>query len=149
MAISFLHSRDNYEYFLHIVSQRNRQSMSINPLFWIVGERVGGSGTRMNRHVGWARWRRLLVLSVCGLFAYGIAKSAEQTPNLPKSQPVKVPSEALHWSLKPLTKPAPPTTQNPGWARSPIDQFILAKLDEKGMKPSPPADQRTQLRRVY
>jgi cytochrome c553 len=52
------------------------------------------------------------------------------------------------WSLKPLTKPAPPDTQNKSWAKTPIDQFILAKLEEKGMKPSAAADKRTLLRRV-
>ena len=52
------------------------------------------------------------------------------------------------WSLKPLAKPAPPETKNKSWAKTPIDQFILAKLEEKGMKPSRPADKNTLLRRV-
>jgi mono/diheme cytochrome c family protein len=55
------------------------------------------------------------------------------------------------WSLKPVTRPAIPAVQ-PGrhvdWARTPIDRFILAKLEEKGLAPSPPADKRTLLRRV-
>ena len=53
-----------------------------------------------------------------------------------------------HWALKPLKKTAPPKTKKSRWAKTPIDQFILAKLQEKGMKPSPPADKRTLLRRV-
>jgi hypothetical protein len=52
------------------------------------------------------------------------------------------------WSLQPLKKVTPPKTKNKSWAKTPIDQFILAKLEEKGMKPSPPADKRTLLRRV-
>ncbi len=52
------------------------------------------------------------------------------------------------WSLQPVTKPTPPKTKNQRWAKTPIDQFILAKLEEKGMKPSAPADKRTLLRRV-
>ena len=48
-----------------------------------------------------------------------------------------------HWAFKPITKPAPPTIGNP------IDAFVIAKLDEKGMKLSPPADKRTLIRRAY
>jgi len=47
------------------------------------------------------------------------------------------------WSLKPLAKPAVPTVPNS------IDQFILAKLRDKGLSPSPEADRRTLIRRVY
>jgi mono/diheme cytochrome c family protein len=55
------------------------------------------------------------------------------------------------WSLKPLVKPAVPRTESgatSAWARTPVDQYILAKLREKGLAPSPPADKRTLLRRV-
>src|SRR5207244_13602159 len=55
------------------------------------------------------------------------------------------------WSLKPLVKPAVPKVSpalDAAWARTPIDQFVLAKLAEKGLAPSPPADKRTLLRRV-
>ena len=40
-----------------------------------------------------------------------------------------------------------PTTRA-GWARNPIDQFILARLEREGLKPSPEADKETLLRRV-
>jgi mono/diheme cytochrome c family protein len=55
------------------------------------------------------------------------------------------------WSLKPLVKPAVPAVKSATdalWVRNPVDQFILAKLKEKGLAPSPPADKRTLLRRV-
>src|SRR5438132_9642658 len=48
-----------------------------------------------------------------------------------------------HWSLKPLTKPIVPQANNRAWARTPIDRFILAKLEEKGLHPAPAADKRT------
>lgn len=53
-----------------------------------------------------------------------------------------------HWAFQPVTKPAAPAVKNPSWAQSPIDHFILAKLEANGMQPNAPADKRTLLRRV-
>ncbi len=52
------------------------------------------------------------------------------------------------WAYRPLARPEPPRAAG-DWARTPIDRFILAKLAERGLAPSPPADKRTLLRRVY
>src|SRR5262249_6502834 len=54
------------------------------------------------------------------------------------------------WSLQKLAKPIPPSNGagQGGWARTPIDRFILANLHEKGLTPAPKADKRTLLRRV-
>jgi hypothetical protein len=57
-------------------------------------------------------------------------------------------TEAVHWAYRPLTKPALPAVRQTGWVRSPVDAFILAALEKKGLTPSPPADRRTLLRRV-
>ncbi len=62
-------------------------------------------------------------------------------------QPLTAKVEKI-WSLQPLKKSAPPKIKNKSWAKTPVDQFVLAKLEEKGMKPSPTADKRTLLRRV-
>lgn len=59
-----------------------------------------------------------------------------------------VAAEDEWWSRQPLTKPPPPAVRSAGWARTPIDQFVLAKLREKGLEPAPPADKRTLLRRL-
>jgi hypothetical protein len=54
------------------------------------------------------------------------------------------------WSLQPLKRPQVPTIQNPkSKIQNPIDAFILAKLEAKGLAPSPPADPRTLIRRVH
>ena len=52
------------------------------------------------------------------------------------------------WSLRPLRRPEIPKTKLSGWVRTPIDAFILAGLDARGLKPSPEADRRTLIRRV-
>jgi len=51
------------------------------------------------------------------------------------------------WSFKrPILSPVPVAKGD--WAKSPIDAFVLAKLDEKGMAPAPMADKRTLIRRA-
>jgi mono/diheme cytochrome c family protein len=53
------------------------------------------------------------------------------------------------WSLKPVSAPAIPAVKDPGhWAKSPVDQFLLAKLEPKGIAPSPAASKRTLIRRA-
>ncbi|MEM1297006.1 MAG: PSD1 and planctomycete cytochrome C domain-containing protein, partial [Verrucomicrobiota bacterium] len=53
------------------------------------------------------------------------------------------------WSFqKPQLKPAPPASK-PNWAKSEIDRFILATLEEKAMTPAPDADPETLVRRLF
>ncbi len=54
-----------------------------------------------------------------------------------------------HWSYQPMKKATPPTVADPQkWARTPVDQFILAGLEAKKIAPSPAASKRTLLRRA-
>ena len=54
-----------------------------------------------------------------------------------------------HWSFQPVTDPAIPQPPDTGhWARTPVDEFILAGLLTNGLKPSPSADKVTLLRRA-
>ncbi len=53
-----------------------------------------------------------------------------------------------HWSFQPVKPVAPPTPRNAAWVRSPIDAFVLARLEQEGLRPAPPADPRTLVRRV-
>ena len=56
---------------------------------------------------------------------------------------------AKHWAYQPLSRAAPPKVKNKSWVRTPIDNFILAKLEEKKIRPNPSADRRTLIRRAY
>src|SRR5687767_9055019 len=53
-----------------------------------------------------------------------------------------------HWAYQPLRRLPPPAVKQAGWPASPIDSFILARLEAAGLSPSAPADRRTLLRRV-
>jgi mono/diheme cytochrome c family protein len=53
------------------------------------------------------------------------------------------------WSFQPVSHPTPPPVRDSAWPCSPIDQFILAKLYETGLSPSPPVDKATLIRRAY
>ncbi len=53
-----------------------------------------------------------------------------------------------HWAWRPVRAQAVPTVKDRAWIRDPVDAFLLAKLEEKSLKPAPEADRRTWLRRV-
>jgi mono/diheme cytochrome c family protein len=53
-----------------------------------------------------------------------------------------------HWVYQPVKPVAPPAAKNRDWCHSPIDFFILARLEAAGLSPAPPADKRTLIRRV-
>ena len=67
----------------------------------------------------------------------------------PYSQPLLTEKDKVHWSLRPLVKPEPPKVKESKWARTPVDRFVLAKLEEKSLTHSAPADKATLLRRAY
>jgi hypothetical protein len=53
------------------------------------------------------------------------------------------------WSFRKPARPPVPVVKNTRWVRNPIDAFILAKLEQRGLSPAPPADRRTLARRAY
>ena len=52
------------------------------------------------------------------------------------------------WSFRPVKRTAPPTVKNAAWVRSPIDAFILSKLEAKHLAPAAPASKIALLRRA-
>lgn len=58
-------------------------------------------------------------------------------------------AKATQWSFQPVSLPAPPKVVATNWVKTPIDQFILATLETKGLHPSPRADRRTLIKRAY
>ncbi len=74
---------------------------------------------------------RRFVLAACCLLAAGAGARAE------------------HWAFRPVAPPAVPQTSDlKSQISNPIDAFVLARLEKAGIRPAPPADKRTLLRRV-
>jgi hypothetical protein len=57
-------------------------------------------------------------------------------------------ARAAHWAFQPVRRAALPKVRNTAWVKTPIDAFILAALEKKGLQPAPPADARTLIRRA-
>ncbi len=58
------------------------------------------------------------------------------------------PEDRQFWSLRPVVAPPLPAVNESTWPQTAVDHFILARLEDAGMKPSPPAEKRTLLRRI-
>lgn len=56
---------------------------------------------------------------------------------------------AGHWAFRPPFRPVLPQVRHAGWARTPIDRFVLARLEAANLKPSPEASRAVLLRRVH
>ena len=57
--------------------------------------------------------------------------------------------ESAWWSFRAPQRPAVPTPSDRDWVRNPIDAFVLAKLEQKRLKPNSPASKLALARRVY
>ncbi len=75
---------------------------------------------------------------------------AESAAAAPPAKPVVsfTPEQKAFWAFQPVANPTPPPVKDTAWVRTPVDRFVLAKLEEKGLQPAPPADKATLLRRV-
>ncbi|HVY71547.1 MAG TPA: DUF1553 domain-containing protein [Verrucomicrobiae bacterium] len=69
-------------------------------------------------------------------------------PGAAYSAVADVPKARLAWPYTPVSNPAPPATKRKDWARDPVDQFILARLEENRLTPAAPAEKRVLIRRA-
>jgi len=53
-----------------------------------------------------------------------------------------------HWAFQPIKHQAVPEVHDTNWVANPVDAFVLAKLEQHDMKPNPPADRRSLIRRA-
>ncbi len=62
---------------------------------------------------------------------------------------VVAPAPAEHWSFQPIRRPAAPPVRAASWPRNPVDAFILARLEARGLPPAAEAAPASLLRRIY
>ena len=53
-----------------------------------------------------------------------------------------------HWAFIPPVRASAPAVKNKAWVKNEIDAFVLARLEQAGLKPSPRADKTTLIRRL-
>ena len=58
------------------------------------------------------------------------------------------PAVTGHWAYRPVARPALPPVRNVQWVRTPVDRFILARLEQEGLTPAHEAPFETLVRRV-
>jgi len=79
-------------------------------------------------------------VALLGLLAAGAAAASEGM--------VFTPSQQSHWAWKRPVRPGLPKVASPQWVASPIDAFVLARLEAAGLKPAPVAMREQLIRRV-
>ena len=68
-------------------------------------------------------------------------------PPLAGSPAAKNP-KSKHWAFQPITRPAKPSVVAASWVKTPIDAFVLARLEAEKLAPSPEASKTTIVRRL-
>jgi hypothetical protein len=89
---------------------------------------------------GWASWAAVLLL-LAGRVRAATGPEAGQLPPATAAP-------AVFWSLKAPARPSVPAIGSGGWARNPIDHFIMARLEKEKLHPSAEANRVTLIRRL-
>jgi hypothetical protein len=74
--------------------------------------------------------------------------TADDTPAAGKESAPAVKSKSKLWSYQPVKAPVFPAVKQQDWVRTPIDNYILAQLEAKGLQPSKEADRAAFIRRA-
>jgi hypothetical protein len=77
-------------------------------------------------------------------------RTMTNTEGQPMASPtgMSIESGRQFWSLLPIANPKPPSNKSSDWAKTPIDQFILNRLERENLQPAPTADRASLIRRV-
>jgi hypothetical protein len=78
-----------------------------------------------------------LLFGMCALIAPGLTALADASPE-----------RSVHWAFVPPRRIEPPKVKYQEWPRNSIDRFVLARLENESVQPSPEADRVTLIRRL-
>ena len=92
------------------------------------------------------RWNRSW-FGILSFMLMALPASAQQPAGLEPDQSGS--GLSGHWSFQRFMRPVAPKVNDQGWVQTPVDAFVLARLEEQGLRPSPPADKHTLIRRVW
>jgi hypothetical protein len=93
--------------------------------------------------------KKILCVLVALSLVAGISIAAEtETTALDPAKKAAAASVSNNWAYKPIQQVSTPNVKQKAWVNTPIDAFVLAKLEEKNLKPSSVADRATYIRRA-
>jgi hypothetical protein len=102
-----------------------------------------------------ARWGLPFLVSAC--LVLGVPARGDDSPAGSGSGPDPLAAfdarirddDRAHWSFQPVRRPEISEVRDRAWVQNPIDAFVLAKLEEQGWSPAPPAARPALLRRLH
>src|SRR6266498_3716668 len=83
----------------------------------------------------------IVLFSASALSIYRLGRALDKDPFTQQDR--------QYWAFQKVRRPQPPKVRDSGWVRNPVDRFVLAALESKGIPPSPRADKITLIRRAY
>lgn len=92
--------------------------------------------------------KKVLYLAVLSCFAVTTSLAAVDSKTGTDTAKAAPPALGPTWAYQPVVAPAIPAVQQKKWGRTPVDAFVLAQLEAKGLKPSPEADRAVFIRRA-
>ena len=89
-----------------------------------------------------------LIASSLAFAGCASSPAIELAPTQPQTTPETGPPRAPFWSLVAPTRPVVPEVEQADWEKTPIDAFVLEKLEAAGLTPTPQAEPNQLLRRL-
>lgn len=94
-------------------------------------------------------WPLHTALCLASLFnGLSLVSLAEESSPVPAERMIS-PEDREHWSYLPIRQPRLPAVQHEQWVRTPVDRFVLARLESEGVAPAESAAPHELLRRLY
>ena len=110
---------------------------------------IGNHGPSGKTPILFGAWLGVLVVAFTPAQLWSQAAGTPEAGALAKQEAAFTGQAVNHWAFQPLRATVPPVVSGKSPASNPIDAFIAAKLNEKGLSPNPPASKRDLIRRVF